>query len=137
MDENGSLSNSKTHSENGLQQPLEIENAPTVSSVPDVRPDDIECVLTWKKTHESQHSRILGLKPKDEQAMLSSSKMGGGKPYPPELPGESSEYVVEFDGLDDPTHPQNWSMSTKSVLPHSQQEFDNSEKKNDDSSNCD
>ncbi|KAN0102174.1 MFS general substrate transporter [Hyaloscypha variabilis] len=42
--------------------------------------------------------------------------MGGGRPYPPELPGESSEYVVEFDGPQDPTHPQNWPMSTKITI---------------------
>jgi MFS transporter, DHA1 family, multidrug resistance protein len=48
--------------------------------------------------------------------MLSLSKMGGGKPYPLELPREASEYVVEFNRPQDLTHPQNWPMSTKSVL---------------------
>jgi hypothetical protein len=40
--------------------------------------------------------------------------MGGGKPYPPDLPGQD-EYLVEFDGIDDPTHPQNWSTKIKLV----------------------
>jgi MFS transporter, DHA1 family, multidrug resistance protein len=33
-------------------------------------------------------------------------KFGGGKPYPPALPTQE-EYVVEFDGHDDPSHAQN------------------------------
>jgi DHA1 family multidrug resistance protein-like MFS transporter len=38
--------------------------------------------------------------------------MGAGKPYPPALP-EREEYVVEFDGVDDPLHAQNWPMKRK------------------------
>jgi DHA1 family multidrug resistance protein-like MFS transporter len=41
--------------------------------------------------------------------------MGGGKPHPPKLLGENEAYLVDFDGPDDPTHPQNWPMSTRSV----------------------
>jgi DHA1 family multidrug resistance protein-like MFS transporter len=37
---------------------------------------------------------------------------GGGKPYPPPLPARE-QYVVEFDGANDPTHPQNWSLRRK------------------------
>ena len=38
--------------------------------------------------------------------------MGAGKEYPPLLP-DREEYVVEFDGPDDPLHPQNWPMRKK------------------------
>lgn len=38
--------------------------------------------------------------------------LGAGKPYPPELPN-SEDYVVEFEGADDPLHPQNWPMSKR------------------------
>lgn len=41
--------------------------------------------------------------------------MGGGEPYPPELLGENEAYLVDFDGPDDPAHPQNWPMNTRSV----------------------
>lgn len=41
--------------------------------------------------------------------------MGGGKPHPPRLCGENEAYLVDFDGPDDPTHPQNWPMRTRSV----------------------
>lgn len=38
--------------------------------------------------------------------------MGAGKPYPPPLPARE-EYVVEYDGVDDPLHAQNWPMKKK------------------------
>ncbi|KAB8231992.1 MFS transporter [Aspergillus alliaceus] len=37
---------------------------------------------------------------------------GAGKPYPPPLP-EREDYVVGFDGPDDPLYPQNWSLSRR------------------------
>ncbi|KAH8433274.1 uncharacterized protein LDX57_010909 [Aspergillus melleus] len=40
--------------------------------------------------------------------------MGAGKPYPPSLP-ESEGFVVEFEGADDPMHPQNWPMKKRYV----------------------
>jgi DHA1 family multidrug resistance protein-like MFS transporter len=40
---------------------------------------------------------------------------GAGKPFPPQLP-EREEYVVEFDGPDDPLHAQNWPMKKKIVV---------------------
>ena len=41
--------------------------------------------------------------------------MGAGKPYPPMLP-EMEEYVVEFDGFDDPRHAQNWPLRKKLLI---------------------
>ncbi|KAE8154107.1 Alpha/Beta hydrolase protein [Aspergillus avenaceus] len=41
--------------------------------------------------------------------------MGAGKPYPPALP-ESDGYVVEFEGSDDPMHPQNWPMKKRVMI---------------------
>ncbi|KAJ0419672.1 major facilitator superfamily domain-containing protein [Aspergillus carlsbadensis] len=38
--------------------------------------------------------------------------IGAGKPIPPTLP-DSSQYVVEFDGPEDPAHPLNWTLGTK------------------------
>jgi DHA1 family multidrug resistance protein-like MFS transporter len=38
--------------------------------------------------------------------------MGLDKPYPPPLP-DQEEYVVEFDGPDDPLHAQQWPMKKK------------------------
>ncbi|KAL4865780.1 hypothetical protein BDV12DRAFT_145960 [Aspergillus spectabilis] len=41
--------------------------------------------------------------------------LGAGKPYPPELPNVEA-YIVEFEGLDDPMHPQNWPMKRRVIL---------------------
>jgi MFS transporter, DHA1 family, multidrug resistance protein len=63
-------------------------------------------------THRLQHSQTVGAHPtktKDEGPL---PEFGGGKPYPPPLP-DREEYVVEFDGKDDPLHPQNWPFKRK------------------------
>jgi DHA1 family multidrug resistance protein-like MFS transporter len=39
---------------------------------------------------------------------------GAGKPFPPPLP-DREEYVVEFDGPDDPMHAQNWPLRKKII----------------------
>ncbi|KAJ5157263.1 uncharacterized protein N7482_008363 [Penicillium canariense] len=38
--------------------------------------------------------------------------LGLGRPLPPPLP-DPQDYVVEFDGMDDPAHPYNWKFSMK------------------------
>lgn len=38
--------------------------------------------------------------------------MGADKPHPPPLP-EREEYVVEYDGANDPLHAQNWPVKKK------------------------
>lgn len=43
--------------------------------------------------------------------------MGANKEYPPLLP-DSEDYVVEFDGANDPLHPYNWSMTRRYVHYH-------------------
>ncbi|KAJ5294613.1 hypothetical protein N7508_009434 [Penicillium antarcticum] len=44
--------------------------------------------------------------------MTEKASIGGGKPFPEALP-DSDNYVVEFEGVDDPYHPQNWNLSKK------------------------
>ena len=41
--------------------------------------------------------------------------MGAGKPFPPSMP-DAEEYVVEFEGSDDPMHPQNWPFKRRYVF---------------------
>ncbi|KAF2769530.1 MFS multidrug transporter [Teratosphaeria nubilosa] len=60
-----------------------------------------------------QHSQTVGSSRFVGDIDLSTlPPFGGGKPYPPTLP-EREEYVVEFDGHNDPAHAQNWPMKTK------------------------
>jgi len=63
-------------------------------------------------TQRSQHSATVGRSLTSRESKKPLPEFGGGKPYPPMLP-EEEEYVVEFDGPNDPLHPQNWSMKKK------------------------
>lgn len=65
-------------------------------------------------TQRSQHSATVGagLKPRLSRRPLPA--FGAGKPYPPALPAQE-EYVVEFEGPNDPLHPQNWTIGKKLV----------------------
>ena len=63
--------------------------------------------LSRIQTQRSQHEGTVGgrsLKSHTRESRKPLPNFGGGKPYPPNLP-EREEYVVEFDGPDDPYHP--------------------------------
>lgn len=63
--------------------------------------------------HRLQHTMTVGSRRTPGRGDLPS--FGGGKPYPPPL-AEREEYVVEFDGHDDPRHAQNWPMRKKLTI---------------------
>jgi MFS transporter, DHA1 family, multidrug resistance protein len=92
-----------------------------VSRMPTQRDDiaDLErhpTALSRIQTGRSQHSNTIGAGIRSRTTTRQSKKpmpnFGGGKPFPPPLP-EREEYVVEFDGPDDPLHAQNWPMKKK------------------------
>jgi DHA1 family multidrug resistance protein-like MFS transporter len=62
-------------------------------------------------TQRLQHFGTVGTKT-SKRSHKTLPNFGGGKPYPPALPAQE-EYVVEFDGHDDPTHAQNWPLKKK------------------------
>ena len=64
------------------------------------------------ETHRLQHTQTVGASSLRSRKTEPLPEFGGGKPYPPPLP-DREEYVVEFDGKDDPLHPQNWPMKRK------------------------
>ena len=72
--------------------------------------------LSRIQTGRSQHSATVGASLKSRtvtrQSRLPLPGFGAGKPYPPALP-DREEYVVEFDGPDDPMHAQNWPLKKK------------------------
>jgi len=65
--------------------------------------------------HRLQHAKTVGSSKFSQIDLETLPSFGGGKPYPPPLP-DREEYVVEFNGHDDPTHAQNWPMKTKLVI---------------------
>ncbi len=68
--------------------------------------------ITRIHTQRSQHSATVGRGPKSREWKKPLPEFGDGKPYPPPLP-DREEYVVEFDGPDDPLHAQNWPLRKK------------------------
>ncbi|KAL8927791.1 MAG: hypothetical protein Q9208_002207 [Pyrenodesmia sp. 3 TL-2023] len=71
--------------------------------------------LSRIETHRSQHSNTVGRSLRSRESKKPLPNFGGGKEYPPQLP-EREEYVVEFDGPDDPLHPQNWPIKRKIAI---------------------
>lgn len=66
-------------------------------------------------TQRSLHQSTVGSRPSRTSTRASKKPLpafGAGKPYPPPLPARE-EYVVEFDGPDDPLHSQNWPLRKK------------------------
>jgi DHA1 family multidrug resistance protein-like MFS transporter len=68
--------------------------------------------LSRIETQRLQHSMTVGESVKSRQSKLPLPAFGAGKPYPPQLPNRE-DYVVEFDGPDDPMYPQNWPLKRK------------------------
>ena len=68
--------------------------------------------LSRIETQRLQHALTVGESVKSRASKTPLPAFGGGKPYPPQLPNRE-DYVVEFDGPDDPLYPQNWSLKTK------------------------
>lgn len=80
--------------------------------------------LSRIETHRSQHAGTVGAGAPASRITTTLSRrktqrplpdMGAGKPFPPSLP-DREEYVVEFDGAEDPRHAQNWPMKKKLII---------------------
>lgn len=68
------------------------------------------------QTARSQHSNTVGVSMGRSNTQTRDSRrplppMGGGKGLPPKH--DVDDYVVEFDGPDDPLHAQNWPLRKK------------------------
>ena len=70
--------------------------------------------LSRIETHRTQHSGTVGRSITSRKSKKPLPAFGAGKDYPPALPAKE-DYVVEFDGPDDPLHPQNWPIKKKLV----------------------
>ncbi|OBT92280.1 hypothetical protein VE01_09528 [Pseudogymnoascus verrucosus] len=64
------------------------------------------------QTARTQHSATVGRGIGYKESKKPLPNFGYGKSYPPPLPAKE-EYVVEFDGPDDPLHAQNWPFKKK------------------------
>ncbi|KIV95933.1 hypothetical protein, variant 1 [Exophiala mesophila] len=105
-----SSSASSTTTDQDVMQRFPTASAGTLGRV---RTHPVEDYRT--ETHRLQHIQTVGASVKSRSETRPLPEFGGGKPFPPLLP-EREEYVVEFDGKDDPLHPQNWPFKRKLII---------------------
>lgn len=72
--------------------------------------------LSRIETQRLQHQLTVGESVKSRASRTPLPRMGANKDYPPPLP-DREDYVVEFDGPEDPLYPQNWELGTKYAFP--------------------
>lgn len=75
-------------------------------------PTELSRIHTQRSQHSATVGRDLRSATKSREARRPLPEFGAGKPYPPPLP-DQEEYVVEFEGPDDPLHAQNWPLKKK------------------------
>lgn len=99
---------------------VEYDSSPETLSRHERRPSGCDSIeLQRISTYRLQQQQTVGSchnRPPKEQWL----PMGAAKPYPPSLP-DPEDYVVEFEGADDPMHPQNWPMRKRYfviLFPH-------------------
>ncbi|KAK9361119.1 major facilitator superfamily domain-containing protein [Lipomyces starkeyi] len=68
--------------------------------------------LQRMQSARSIHSEIMGCQLRKKKVLELLPPFGAGKDYPPHPP-DIETYIVEFDGADDPMHPQNWTVRKK------------------------
>ncbi|KAL4954553.1 major facilitator superfamily domain-containing protein [Aspergillus filifer] len=68
--------------------------------------------LSRIETLRRQHSMTVGEGLTSRSSKLPLPPFAEGKPYPPHLPNRE-DFVVGFDGPDDPLYPQNWPLKRK------------------------
>ena len=95
-----------------------LDKRPSVDHDPESLDSDRDS-LELQRIHTSRLQQQVTVgsvhRPESVAAGHALIPMGAGKPYPPQLPHPEA-YIVEFDGADDPLHPQNWPMRKRLVL---------------------
>ncbi|KAI0200583.1 polyamine transporter 1 [Astrocystis sublimbata] len=98
-------------SEDNLSHRVNMSRVPTSRDL-ERHPTELSRIHTALSQHNSTVGRDPNTRNRDATKPLPS--FGGGKSLPPDLPDREA-YVVEFDGPDDPYHPQNWPLKKKLV----------------------
>ncbi|KAI1179751.1 polyamine transporter 1 [Nemania sp. FL0916] len=109
-----SASSVSTISTDGIamsQRRISMARVPTSNDL-ERHPTELSRIHTALSQHNSTVGRDPHSRKRDSGRPL--PPFGAGKPFPPELPDREA-YVVEFDGPDDPYHPQNWPLKKKLV----------------------
>ncbi|KAF1944580.1 major facilitator superfamily [Clathrospora elynae] len=106
-------------SSSSSSQASDAERDIGMSRLPTQRDDVVDLerhptALSRIHTQRSQHTQTVGSSIRSRNSRKPLPAFGAGKAYPPPLP-EREEYVVEFDGHDDPLHAQNWPLKKKMI----------------------
>ena len=101
------LSSSSSSSASVVREPINLAQMNTQRDL-----ERHPTALSRIETQRTQHSGTVGRTATSRSSKKPLPNFGGGKDYPPALPAQE-EYVVEFDGPDDPLHPINWAMKKK------------------------
>ncbi|KAI1493067.1 major facilitator superfamily transporter [Biscogniauxia mediterranea] len=96
-----------TSSEGAARRTIGMSRVPTQRDL-ERHPTELSRIHTAR----SQHSATVGRSLRNRESKKPLPAFGAGKPFPPPLP-DQEEYVVEFDGPDDPYHAQNWPTKKK------------------------
>jgi DHA1 family multidrug resistance protein-like MFS transporter len=107
----GHSSSSAPSRSSAARREIGMERATTQHDVPPELEHN-ETLMSRIQTQRSQHSLTVAARLRSRKSKKLLPSMGADKPYPPALP-EREAYVVEFDGVDDPMHAQNWPMKAK------------------------
>ncbi|KAL4778176.1 major facilitator superfamily domain-containing protein [Aspergillus varians] len=106
----------------GFHQGMALTEKTDDDSCIDVEPGHLaasdreeELELERINTHRLQQHETVGSTARNRVPREQWLPLGAGKPYPPELPNVEA-YIVEFEGSDDPMHPQNWPMKQRVFL---------------------
>ncbi|KAH8888336.1 MFS general substrate transporter [Thozetella sp. PMI_491] len=110
-----SASSASTSSEDGNGVSRRVSTATGMSRIDTQRdlerhPTELGRIHTARSQHSGTVGRSATTRTRDSRRPLPA--FGAGKPFPPPLPSRE-EYVVEFDGPDDPLHAQNWPLAKK------------------------
>ncbi|KAL4806085.1 major facilitator superfamily domain-containing protein [Aspergillus unguis] len=92
---------------------FDAESGRIPTPIPDDE-EDTDLELDRINTYRLQQQETVG----SSRSRIPREKwlpLGAGKPYPPDLPNVEG-YIVEFEGSDDPMHPQNWPMKKRVIL---------------------
>ncbi|KIW43083.1 uncharacterized protein PV06_04228 [Exophiala oligosperma] len=77
-------------------------------------PIELDRISRQRTQHQETVGRPAGSRRRSTATLRTVTTLGAGKPLPPS--DNREEFVVEFEGVDDPEHPLNWPFSRKVVM---------------------
>ncbi|KAJ5943732.1 hypothetical protein N7516_003900 [Penicillium verrucosum] len=93
-----------------IDSPVDSRSDESDDTIEQINSLELTRINTYRLQQKTTVGSTKGPTPRDRWL-----PMGANKEYPPLLP-DSEDYVVEFDGANDPLHPYNWSTPRRIML---------------------